>query len=173
MLRSERDALFGEFQPLVRRLVKQYGDRDDLREDLEGELYCRFCDLYQAFDAARGIPLRAYLVRTLTAAAYTYARSHWRRRARQVSLDAEPHESGILRTADPTEEWDREIFHRDTAARLPVLIARLPERQRQVVVARYYESRSFEEIAEEMRIRPATARSLLRHGLLNLRRRLS
>jgi DNA-directed RNA polymerase specialized sigma24 family protein len=43
-------------------------------------------------------------------------------------------------------------------------------RQRKIVIWRYYEERSFEEIASILQIQPATARSLLRHGLNNLRK---
>jgi DNA-directed RNA polymerase specialized sigma24 family protein len=39
-----------------------------------------------------------------------------------------------------------------------------------VVLCRYYEGRQYEEIAAQLRIRPATARSLARHALNNLRR---
>ena len=56
---------------------------------------------------------------------------------------------------------------------LPHLIARLPKRQKQVVIWRYYEQRSFEEIAELLNVKPATSRSLLRHGLANLRKSLA
>src|SRR5207247_397741 len=63
----ERDTLWVEFQPLVRRLVRQYGDTLEMREDLAGEIYCRFCALLDAFDPNRGVPLRPYLVRQLTA----------------------------------------------------------------------------------------------------------
>src|SRR5437764_237732 len=56
------DSLFAEFQPLVQRLIRQYGDEPELREDLIGEIYCRFCALVHAYDPSRGIPLRPYLV---------------------------------------------------------------------------------------------------------------
>ena len=46
----------------------------------------------------------------------------------------------------------------------------LPLRQRQVITMRYYESRSLEEISELLDIREATVRTLLRHGVNNLRR---
>ena len=60
-----------------------------------------------------------------------------------------------------------------TLGALPEMIAQLPVRQRQVVILRYYESCSFEDIGETLGIRPATARSLLRHGLTSLRQRFS
>src|SRR5688572_23559694 len=79
---ARREALYAEFQPLVRRLLRQYGDCPELRLDLVGEIYHRFCLLVADFDPGRGIPLKAYLVRSLTASVYSYARSEWTRRRR-------------------------------------------------------------------------------------------
>jgi RNA polymerase sigma factor (sigma-70 family) len=166
----ERDALYAEFQPLVRRLIRQYGEDPELRQDLAGEIYCRFSDLLAAYDPTRGIPLRAYLVRTLTASVYTYSRSHWRRQHRELTLDAGVPENDVAQSVDPNDEWDQNLVMQGMLRELPDAIGHLPVRQRQVVVWRYYEARSFEEIAESLRIRPATARSLLRHGLNSLRR---
>ncbi|HEU4754896.1 MAG TPA: sigma-70 family RNA polymerase sigma factor, partial [Armatimonadota bacterium] len=66
-----------------------------------------------------------------------------------------------------------ELSLEEVLRELPAAIARLPLRQRQVVIWRYYEGRSFEDIAEVLEIRPATARSILRHGLNNLRSRFA
>ena len=168
----DRDALYADFQPLVRRLIRQYGENPELRQDLAGEIYCRFCDLVAAFDPSRGIPLRAYLVRSLTASVYTYSRTQWRRQHREVSLEVTL-ESDSIQCPDPSRQWDDTLMTREVLKALPEAIAELPLRQRQVVIWRYYESRSFEEIAESLHVRPATARSLLRHGLNNLRRRIA
>src|SRR5579872_3052078 len=61
----DRDQLYAEFAPLVRRLLRQYGQDPELKKDLAGEIYCRFCALLQAYDPQRGVPLRPYLVRQL------------------------------------------------------------------------------------------------------------
>src|SRR5580700_10016508 len=74
----QQDQLYAEFRPLVRRLIRQYGENAEIRNDLEGEIYYRFCVLLKAFDPNRGIPLRPYLVRQLSASIYTFARHHWR-----------------------------------------------------------------------------------------------
>jgi RNA polymerase sigma factor (sigma-70 family) len=166
---SDREALYADFQPLVRRLIRQYGEDPELRQDLSGEIYCRFCELLDSYDPSRGIPLRAYLVRTLTASVYTYTRSQWRRQHREINLDPSAQAEGSPHV-DPSGQWDRDLMMQEVLSSLPEAIALLPVRQRQVVIWRYYESRSFEEIAALLRIRPATARSLLRHGLNNLRR---
>jgi RNA polymerase sigma-70 factor (ECF subfamily) len=170
---ADRENLFAEFQPLVRRLIRQYGEDPEARLDLSGEIYYRFCTLLDAYDPERGIPLRAYLVRTLTASVYTYSRSQWRRQHREISLEATAGTVEHSDHTDPSGQWDRDLMTRDVLKALPAAISKLPLRQRQVVIWRYYESRSFEEIAELLKVRPATARSLLRHGLNNLRKQVS
>jgi len=166
-------AFYQEFQPLIRRLIRQYADDAEMRQDLEGEIYCRFCRILEAYDPSRGIPLKPYLIRMLTAAVYTYTRSHRRSRSREVPFALATPDGEAPVSADPTPGWDQGLMSRDVLAALPDAIAKLPARQRQVVVWRYYESRSFEEIAESLDIRPATARSLLRYGLQNLRRQVA
>src|ERR1041385_5418385 len=59
---QNRDILYAELQPLVRRLISQYGDDAESRKDLAGEIYCRFCTILESFDESRGIPLRPYLI---------------------------------------------------------------------------------------------------------------
>jgi RNA polymerase sigma-70 factor (ECF subfamily) len=168
----DRETLFAGFQPLVRRLIRQYGEDAEMRQDLIGEIYCRFCRLVDAYDPSRGIPLRPYLVRTLTASVYTYARSYWRRQQREVSLGLGADEDASS-LADPSLQWGRQLMMEELLAALPTAIARLPTRQRNVLIWRYYEARSFEEIAGLLQVRPATARSLLRHGIKNLRQRIN
>ena len=56
------------------------------------------------------------------------------------------------------------------ASLLPAAIESLPVRQRNVVIWRYFEERYFEEIADLLGVQLSTARSLLRHGLNNLRK---
>jgi len=197
--------LYSEFQPLVRRLVRQYGGDDfELRQDLAGEVYFRFCSLLDAYDPGRGVPLRPYLVRQLTASVYTYARQQWRARKREVSLDVDlaeaatghqsglsggiesgvSHQSGLARmgtstwssygaAVDPTPGWDEALLQQQLLRALPSMIAKLPTRQRQVLIWRYYEQRSFEEVANALGVKEATARSLLRHALNNIRRGVS
>ncbi len=167
-----REALFAEFQPLVRRLVRQFGEDPEVRQDLQGEIYCRFRALLDAYDPGRGVPLRPYLVRTLTASVYTWSRAQWRLKSRETALEPEVAEDPSL-SVNPTEQWGQGLAMEEMLAGLPAAISRLPPRQRQVVIWRYYEGRSFDEIAGLLRVRPATARSLLRHGLNGLRRRLA
>ena len=75
----QREIYYERFQPLIRSLVNQYGTDADIREELPGELYSRYNALLDKFDFQRGEPLAPYVIRNPTAAAYTFARSRWRR----------------------------------------------------------------------------------------------
>jgi RNA polymerase sigma factor (sigma-70 family) len=167
----DRDMLFAEFAPLVRRLIRQYAGEDfEMRQDMRGEIYYRFSLLLDEWDPARGVPLRPYLVRKLSASAYTFARHHWRRDKRELSMEFGEEMGDQGPSDDPTDSWDHALALEKVLNLLPEGITQLPRRQRQLVVWRYYEQRSFEEIAERLDIRVATARSILRHGMNNLRR---
>ena len=168
-----RDELFAEFQPLVRRLVRQYGNSAEARSDLAGEIYYRFCSLLDAYDPSRGVPFRPYMVRQLTAAIYTHARTGWRRQKREISLELNADLCDSAFSQDPSRDWDDKLDTEQILQFLPEAICRLPKRQRQVVIWRYYDERSFEDIAEVLAIEVSTARSLLRHGLNNVRREVN
>jgi RNA polymerase sigma factor (sigma-70 family) len=168
---DERDARFAEFAPLVRRLIRQYaGDDPEMREDMRGEIYCRFSLLMDEWDPSRGVPFHPYIVRKLSAAAYTFARHHWRLDRRELSMEFGEEMGDQGPSVDPTSSWNHALAMEQVLNLLPEGITQLPRRQRQLVVWRYYEQRSFEEIAERLDIRVATARSILRHGLNNLRK---
>lgn len=169
---ADREELYASLQPLVRRLIRQYGADPELRQDLPGEIYTRFCEYLGSYDPGRGIPLKPYLINKLTASVYTYVRSQWRREKREVELDADLGVAVAPEPAAVAAEWERELMIADVIRLLPEVIRQVPPRQRQVVVARFYEGRSFDDIAEQLNIRPATARSLLRHGLNRMRQEL-
>jgi len=168
----DRESLYREFQPLVRRLIRQYGDCPELRQDLAGEIYFRFCSILEAYDPTRGIPLKPYIVRQLSASVYTFARRGWTRQRREFSYEEKAQVCEPTHREDPTREWDEKLAMEQVLQGLPDAISKLPKRQRQVVIWRYYEHRSFEDIADVLSVKTATARSLLRHGINNLRRHM-
>jgi len=166
----DREELFRDFAPLVRRLILHYGGSPELREELVGEIYCRFCALYDAFDPMRGIPLKPYMVRQLSASVYTFVRSYRRCAGREMPFEAGIDEVHQDLRVDPTSSWDEHLMLESIVNVLPAALGQLPERQQKVVLWRYYHGWAFEEIALQLDIQTATARSLLRHGLNNLRR---
>jgi RNA polymerase sigma factor (sigma-70 family) len=163
---AERDELFRQFRPLVQRLLRKYADTYERRSDLEGEIFCLFCELIHAFNPERGVPLKAYLVHQLSTSTYTTVRKSWRRERRELSLENCEETTPL----DPTGEWDDQLLLNQVRSLLPEAIAKLPTRQRQVVLWRYYDHLAFEEIALRLEVQPATVRSLLRHGINALRR---
>ena len=164
-----RDTLYREFAPLVNRLLRQYGNTLEQRQDLSGEIYWQFCCHLEAYDPERGVPLRPYIVRVLSASVYTYARKQWKLNSREAFLDSTDTDCLAL-SLDPTPQWIHNLSQQQIIAALPMSLSQLPKRQRLVVLLRYYEQRSFEEIAELLDIKAATARSLLRHGVQSLRK---
>ena len=78
----------------------------------------------------------------------------------------------MLPSNDPTPDWDHSLVLQGVRNSLPEAIQSLPKRQRNVVIWRYYEERSYEEIASLLGVQVSTARSLLRHGLNRLRRQV-
>jgi RNA polymerase sigma factor (sigma-70 family) len=175
---EERFRVYRDLQPLINGLIRRYGDTPELREDLRGEIFYRFCALIEEYDPERGIPLYAYLIRKLSTVTYAFARSQWRERQKreklEVSLEGQE-EFGTLiggEWEDLLEQHVNEVDRTDLLHSLHEKISGLTERQRQVIIWRYYESFSFEEIAEKLNIKPATVRSLLRHALNNLRNQL-
>ena len=171
---QDRDALYRELEPIIYRLIRQYGDSAEMRQDLTGELYYRFCVILDDYDPTRGVPLRPYLIRHLTTSAYSYARRHWHRRGREVSMNQEfDWVEPLDGHEDPTNRWVETIDRKEIFSSLSSEIDRLPPRQKAVVVGRYLEAQSFEEMANRLGIREASVRSTLRHGLCNLRRKLN
>jgi len=167
----EREKLFAELAPLVKRLVHQYGDTPRLRRDLPAAIYEHFRTLLDAFDPQQGIPLRPYLVRHLTSFTFTYAQCYWQITSYWALLEGSRLNSGFAGDDVPflIGPFGRA---QQMAMRLPEAIERLPHQQRQVVTWRYYEEYGIEEIAKVLEIEPDTARSLLQLGLTNLQQQL-
>jgi RNA polymerase sigma factor (sigma-70 family) len=164
---ARTNLLFAEFTPYVRSLIRRLTDDAEMRKDLHGEAWLVFRSLVERYDPARGIPLRPYLVCQLRSHLFSQCRSRRGIMRRETCISAV--ESPSRAQADPTTEWDRQIELRRLASALPEMLSHVPLRQRRVILWRYFDGMTFEEIAERLRVQPATARSLLRHGLNRLR----
>ncbi len=80
-------------------------------------------------------------------------------------------ERGIFNSVSlsvPCDDADRD--HEQMMRDVRTLVKRLPEEQREVVFMRYYQNRSFKEIAAQTRASVNTCLSRARYGLLNLRK---
>lgn len=159
--------IMDQFAPYCRRLIRKYGTCPELRQDLIGETYCLVHELLQSYDTSRGVPLSAYLFSQLRAGVFTYARSEWRRAARELAPQDPEQTDGEPEAAHQIDAgWPERLTLRES---IREALGQLTPRQAAVVRLRYFQERDFEEIAAIMGIKACTARSLLRHGLRHLR----
>lgn len=169
----ERDTLFAELEPLVRRLTRQYGVNKETRRDLQDEIYRQFCALLDDYDPRSGVPFRPYLVRQLSAGIYAYTARHEDvNNGETAPSHISCGQNGRFTLIGAAVTCDAEVLRHDPAHSLSGAISKLPDLQRKVLVWRYYENRCFEDIARLLGSDVSDARLLLRHGLLSLRSQL-
>lgn len=74
------------------------------------------------------------------------------------------------RFEDDAPNAEEELIEGQTAETLRILVEKLPEEQREVIVMRHYMDLSFKEIAEQTGVSINTALGRMRYGLINLRK---
>jgi RNA polymerase sigma-70 factor (ECF subfamily) len=79
-------------------------------------------------------------------------------------------EPELERVVDPGATGAEAALQAETAARLRAAVAELPEEHRSVLLLRFFEEASLEEIASALGIPVGTVKSRLHHGLEKLRR---
>lgn len=137
----------------IRLAYLMTGDRV-LAEDLVQEAFIRFVGrLHSLRDPGA---FDAYLRRTVV----NLSKNHFRRRAlERAELERRASQPS------PVHE-DRDISEYES---MRLALLSLPDRQRAAIVLRYYEDLPESQIAEVLRCRPATVRSLISRGLEALR----
>ena len=141
------DAVYVGHVARVVRLSALLGAADP--EDVAQEAFCR---LYAARARVREPELVAYLNRIVVNEVRSRARRH------RVAAD----KRHLLRVADASPG--------PTGERAAVLVemARLPQRQREALVLRYWLDLSYEQVAEAMGVATGTAKSQVSRGLKTL-----
>ena len=139
------------------------GDRDAAL-DVASSTFLKAYRAFDRYDQSR--PLRHWLLRIATNEAISYVRKRGRELKRLVDVD----QASTL--ADSATTPDTESVAREDRARIRAAVSRLPELYRVVIVLRYFNELSVEEIAQ-VTGRPASTvgvqllrwRSLLRSAL--------
>ena len=122
------------------------GDRESALDVMSST----FLKAYRAFDRYdQTRPLRHWLLRIATNEAITYVRKRGRELRRRVEVE---HASAL---ADPTATPDAESVAREDRARIRAAVSLLPELYRVVIVLRYFNDLSVDEIAHVTK-RPAS-----------------
>lgn len=151
-----RDFVAARSAALLRVAYLLTGDTHIAEDLLQAALTKTYLAWHRIRDHAA---VEAYVKRTLA----TTATSWWRRRWHGERPSAEPPESAQPdRTA---ESDDRDVVWRHIRA--------LPARQRAVIVLRYYEDLSEQEIATVLGCAPGTVKSQASRALATLRARLA
>jgi RNA polymerase sigma-70 factor (sigma-E family) len=148
--------LYGLHAPDAVRLAYLLTGDPALAEDLVQEAFVRVAGRFA--DLREPNAFAAYLRRTVV----NLARMHFRRR--RLERAYQESERGRPRT-------DSELPDVATRQDMKEALLALPERQRAAVVLRFYEDMSEQQIAEALRCRPGTVKSLLARGIEGLRRR--
>lgn len=153
IVRDNQEAVYGA-------ALRILGDRDAALETAN----TAFIKAYRAiasYDPSR--PIRPWLLRIATNEALTVGRRRTRERARSAPVEA------AADVAEPAPTPEGEALHTEERGRIHAAVAKLPELYRVVVVLRYFNELSVDEIAR------ITGRSSSAVGvqLLRARRRLS
>lgn len=156
--RARWDALYRAHAPAARRLAFVLTRDESVADDLVQDAFVRVLGRFRGDRSPESFA--AYLRTTVV----NLARSRARRRGRERrALEIEGGRARADDTvADPAGRDDR----------VWTALSELRPRRRAAVFLRYYEGLSHAEIATALDCSPEAVKSLLRHGLAHLRRRL-
>jgi len=149
-------------QPVMAFLVHMLGSVEEA-EDLAQDTFLKVFDQASRYQGEG--KFRSWLLRI----AGNKARSSLRRRKvlRWVNFDLASHDQ-----AAPGDDPGRSLERDEAVARVQAAVARLPERQRAVVVLKRFQGLSYKEIADVMDITIPAVESLLQRAAQGLRRQL-
>lgn len=82
--------------------------------------------------------------------------------------------ANVLNTLNFSEDSiEAAQIKKETYSKLRVLIQKLPEKQREVLIMRHYAEMSFQEIANATNVSVNTALGRMRYALINLRKQMN
>ena len=147
---------------LVRYLYGKIGNYQDA-EDVAGDVFVYCYQNYDKFDPERGsINTWLYLI------ANSRLKNHYR--DRRPGADFSQFEEWLF-SEEP--DMDRTVYLEQLRAFIAEQLDKLPERQRQAVVLRYFQEMSFEEIAERLDTTAGNVRTMLSRTLSKLEESLA
>jgi len=146
--------LYREHAAGARRVAYLLTGDEQTAEDLVQDAFVRLAGRFLAFSsaAAAGSYIRR-TVASLTVSRFRRIASEDRRDTRHAAMATTVHH-------------DPDVTERDRMWRA---LQTLPERQRAAIVLRYYTDLSDDDIADTLRCRPGTVKSLLSRGMTSLR----
>lgn len=96
---------------------------------------------------------------------------HFRKEKQLNTFSKDDYENDILNTRKISEKTiEEEIIHEQIQNDIRMLIDKLPDDQKEVILLRHYGGLSFKEIAEQTNVSINTALGRMRYALINLRK---
>lgn len=158
-----------ENMPWVLRYVRSKVRNTDVAEDLTQEIFLKAFRAYDSYcDDGK---IKPWLMRI----AQNHVRNHFSRDGRItfISLDAGDDEEDPLYTYLPGGDTpEEEYLRKELSESVLSAVARLPERQRQIIMYRYIDDMKVSEISALMKIPAGTVKSAAHYALAGLRRDL-
>lgn len=156
VVREHQDAVYGA-------ALRILGDRD-AAQDAANQAFIKAYQAIGSYDPSR--PIRPWLLRIAVNEAITIGRSRTREQARRAP------EAEAARLADRAPTPERETVDRESRAAIRAAVAQLPELYRVVVVLRYFNELSVDEVAgvtgrssSTVGVQLLRARQLLRNAM--------
>jgi RNA polymerase sigma factor (sigma-70 family) len=153
--------LWAYLSPLVMHLVSETDLRSDIMQDALMRIHS---GLKNVHDPRRFLPWASISTR----------REIWLRRYRAVELlTEEPFDGEVAQSVElAAYESDAAVESSDLEEVITMALTHLSERERQVIVASYFDGLSGDEIAEKMGLSPTSVYKLMHRARTNLRRLL-
>ena len=161
------EQLVREHQAMVFRTLVRLTGNEERAEDLAQEVFLR---LYRALPGFRGEALvSTYLYRI----AVNVAQEEWKRRRREdkplISISEDVDWPLEERLRDPASDPEQQMEEREFAEMVDQELHKLSEVEAAVLVLYHQEERSYEQIAEVLRMPIGTVRTHLHRGRKRLR----
>jgi RNA polymerase sigma-70 factor (ECF subfamily) len=150
-------------EPLRRYVRRILGAEAQAAEDVLQEIFIKAYVNLNDYDARRSFTPWIYRI------AHNEAVSHLRRKgARPQTVDGEDSELILARLADGID-LDKQLAAGATAQAMHAALGELAPRYRDVLVLRYLEEKSYDEISDILQLPPGTVATLINRGLKKLR----
>jgi len=155
------EELYNRYYVQVLKLLMYYGLRKEEAEDVTQDVFLQVYDSLPAFRG--GSAFSTWLYRVAVNAAITHVRKE--KRHPHIPLDA-------LREfrADIDAEPEQQATRMETQQAVQEMLAQLPEQQRAVLVLRYFQELSLEEMAEVLNCSVAAVKVRLHRARNSFRR---
>ena len=151
--------LYEEHNNALYRYAYRLLGQQDMAEDCVSEVFTRFLQIVQNGKGPQG-NIRAYLYRMT----HNCVVDHYRQKRTDV-----PIENTILK--DPRPELEDDLHQKQNQEKLKEVLLKMPEEQRMVIMLRYFEDWSHEQVASHLGKTEEATRALQYRALRSLQKK--